>query len=177
VGQGDVVLLQKEIPVPTVEGALAEARRAGDSSVLNTAPVRSVAAALLCAADVVVANETEFALYGERLGLDGSDRDTAMRAFAARFGNTLVVTLGGDGVAAAAGDRLVRRPAPKIEPVDTVGAGDTFCGYLAAALSGGLALEPALARAATAGSLACLRPGAQPAIPRAAEVDAAMSAG
>ena len=58
-------------------------------------------------------------------------------------------------------------PALKITPVDTVGAGDTFCGYLAAGLAAGLPLEQALRRAAAAGSLACLKPGAQPAIPTA----------
>ena len=63
-----------------------------------------------------------------------------------------------------------------IEPVDTVGAGDTFCGYLAASLEQGLALEEALRRAAVAGSLACLKPGAQPAIPFAAEIDEALKA-
>ncbi len=65
-------------------------------------------------------------------------------------------------------------PALPIKPVDTVGAGDTFCGYLAAGLDAGLDLEAALRRAAAAGSLACLKPGAQPAIPLAAEVDAAL---
>jgi ribokinase len=62
----------------------------------------------------------------------------------------------------------------KITPVDTVGAGDTFCGYFAAGLSSGLTLEKALARAGTAGSLACLKPGAQPAIPLARDVDQAL---
>jgi ribokinase len=63
-------------------------------------------------------------------------------------------------------------PALKVTPVDTVGAGDTFCGYLAAGLDGGLTLKEAMARAAVAASLACLKPGAQPAIPTAAEVAA-----
>ena len=61
-----------------------------------------------------------------------------------------------------------------IKPVDTVGAGDTFCGYLAAGLDAGLDLASAMQRAAVAASLACLKPGAQPAIPRAEEVDQAM---
>jgi ribokinase len=59
----------------------------------------------------------------------------------------------------------------KIEPVDTVGAGDTFCGYLAASLDAGIDFDKALRRAAVAGSLACLQPGAQPAIPEAGKVD------
>ena len=58
-------------------------------------------------------------------------------------------------------------PALKVTPVDTVGAGDTFVGYLAAGLDAGLDLEAAMRRAAKAASLACLKPGAQPAIPYA----------
>jgi ribokinase len=65
-------------------------------------------------------------------------------------------------------------PALPIKPVDTVGAGDTFCGYLAAGLDAGLDLDAAMKRAAVAASLACLKPGAQPAIPTAAEVEKAM---
>ena len=60
--------------------------------------------------------------------------------------------------------------------VHTVGAGDTFCGYLAAGLDRGLILEDALRLAAAAGSLACLKAGAQPAIPLLAEVEAALRA-
>jgi ribokinase len=63
----------------------------------------------------------------------------------------------------------------KITPVDTVGAGDTFCGYFGAALLAGLPLEAALKRASTAASLACLKPGAQPAIPLAQDVDEALA--
>jgi ribokinase len=62
-------------------------------------------------------------------------------------------------------------PAHRVKPADTVGAGDTFCGYLAAALDAGHNLETAMRRAAVAGSLACLNPGAQPAIPHKSDVD------
>ena len=70
---------------------------------------------------------------------------------------------------------MLKVGALKVTPIDTVGAGDTFCGYLAAGLSAGLPLEQALRRAAAAGSLACLKPGAQPAIPTAKEVDHALA--
>ncbi|MBN9273120.1 MAG: ribokinase, partial [Mesorhizobium sp.] len=125
-------------------------------------------------ADYVVANETEFDLYAEAMSLKGADRPARMRDFAAQTGRTIVVTLGGDGVLAATPTDFLQVAALKITPVDTVGAGDTFCGYLAAGLSTGLGLEQALARAAAAGSLACLKPGAQPAIPLAADVEQAM---
>jgi ribokinase len=172
--KGDVVLLQQEIPLQTVEAALDVARAAGTVTVLNTAPFRGEAAAFLGKADYVVANETEFDLYGEALSLSGRDRPARMRDYAGKTGRTIVVTLGGDGVLAATPADLLMVPALKITPVDTVGAGDTFCGYFAAGLSSGLPLDQALARAAAAGSLACLKPGAQPAIPLAKEVDAAL---
>jgi len=172
--KGDIVLLQQEIPLQTVDAALEAARTAGAVTVLNTAPFRGEAAAFLGKADYVVANETEFDLYGEALSLSGRDRPARMRDYAGKTGRTIVVTLGGDGVLAATPADLLMVPALKITPVDTVGAGDTFCGYFAAGLSSGLPLEEALARATAAGSLACLKPGAQPAIPLAKEVDAAL---
>nr|WIE93347.1 ribokinase [Mesorhizobium sp. WSM4875] len=172
----DVVLLQHEIPLPTVEAALDATRAAGAVSVLNTAPFRPKAAGFLGKADYAVANETEFDLYGETLALTGHDREARMRDYAQKTGRAIVVTLGGDGVLAATPDHFITVPALKITPVDTVGAGDTFCGYLGAGLSSGLSLEQALTRAAAAGSLACLKPGAQPAIPLAKDVDAALAA-
>ena len=66
---------------------------------------------------------------------------------------------------------LLGFPAHKVTPVDTVGAGDTFVGYLAAGLEAGLELKAAMRRAAVAASLACLKPGAQPAIPMGDKVD------
>ncbi|MEO5326152.1 ribokinase [Mesorhizobium sp. CC13] len=168
--KGDVVLLQHEIPLSTVDAALDAARQAGAVTLLNTAPFRAEAAGFVGKANYVIANETEFDLYAEALGLPAGARQARMRAFARRTGATVIVTLGGDGVVAAAGDDFVHVDALKIKPVDTVGAGDTFCGYLAAGLAAKLDLKDALRRAAAAGSLACLKPGAQPSIPMAAEV-------
>ncbi|MBZ9727208.1 ribokinase [Mesorhizobium sp. CO1-1-11] len=172
--KGDVVLLQHEIPLATVDAALDQARAAGAITVLNTAPFHGGAAAFLGKADYAVANETEFDLYGEALALKGRDRAARMRDYASKTGRIIVVTLGGDGVMAATPSEFLSVPALQITPVDTVGAGDTFCGYFAAGLSSGLTLEQALARAGAAGSLACLKPGAQPAIPLAKDVDQAL---
>jgi ribokinase len=66
-------------------------------------------------------------------------------------------------------------PAPKVKPVDTVGAGDCFCGALAAELCGrdkpASNLETALRFAVAAASLKVTRPGAQAGIPRRFEVE------
>jgi ribokinase len=172
--KGEYLLLQQEIPLETVEGALKAAQKAGAVSVLNTAPFRAQAAAFIGEADYIVANETEFDLYADALSLPGGDRTRRMAAFAERTGRTLIVTLGAEGVLAAAPGEALAVPALKVTPVDTVGAGDTFCGYLASSLASGLPLEQALRRATAAASLACLKEGAQPSIPLAAEVDRAM---
>ena len=66
--------------------------------------------------------------------------------------------------------RTMRAPALPVTAVDTVGAGDTFCGYLAATLSEEMPLADALGFAAAAASLACTKAGAQPSIPLRADV-------
>ncbi|MCR4267343.1 ribokinase [Nitratireductor sp. ZSWI3] len=172
---GNHVLLQLEIPIETVGAGLEATRAAGAVSLLNTAPYRPEAAPLLGKADYVIANETEFDLYAEALSLNGADRRARMQDFARTSGRTVIVTLGADGAWAATPETFLTVPTIKIAPVDTVGAGDTFCGYLATALAEGLGLEQALRRATVAGALACLKPGAQPAIPLKAEVDAAIA--
>jgi ribokinase len=170
--RGDTLMLQLEIPSGSVEKALFEAKRQGVRSIINIAPLTADAARLGRMADIVIANETEFELLAGKSGFDGAEREAAMRQLHAETGQTVIVTLGAEGVVAVHEGEVHRAKGLKIEPVDTVGAGDTFCGYLAASLDAGLAFPEALRRAAVAGSLACLKPGAQPAIPTAAEVAA-----
>jgi len=169
---GDTLMLQLEIPAASVEKALAAAKSKGITSIINIAPLTADAARLGRMADIVVANETEFELLAGREGLSAAEREEAMQALSRETGQTVIVTLGAEGVVAVRSGAIHRAKGLKIEPVDTVGAGDTFCGYLAASLDAGLDFDAALRRAAVAGSLACLYPGAQPAIPLAAEVDA-----
>lgn len=169
---GDILMLQLEIPPASVEKALVEAKSKGIISIINIAPLTADAARLGRMADIVVANETEFELLAGRNGLSAAEREDAMQTLSRETGQTVIVTLGAEGVVAVRDDSIHRAKGLKIEPVDTVGAGDTFCGYLAASLDAGIEFNAALRRAAVAGSLACLKPGAQPAIPLAIEVDA-----
>ncbi|SFA97253.1 ribokinase [Rhizobium sp. NFR07] len=168
---GDVLMLQLEIPASAVEAALGAAREKGVTTILNTAPFTADAARLAALADIVVANETEFdAIIGGNTATSDA-RIEALRQRHTAGKQTFVVTLGGDGVIAIRDGEILTAKGLKIEPVDTVGAGDTFCGYLAASLDQGLTFADALRRAAVAGSLACLERGAQPSIPLAAAVD------
>lgn len=165
----DTILVQQEVPQAATRRALELAREKGARSILNTAPFLPDTARLAPLADIVVANETEFSLL---TGRPIEQLDAAMQDWVNQTGRTIVVTLGPDGARARTPDGPIAVPAHRVKPVDTVGAGDTFCGYLAAGLDAGHTLEAALRRAAIAGSLACLKPGAQPAIPHESAVDA-----
>jgi len=169
---GEALLLQMEIPDAAVARALDAARSAGAVSYLNIAPFRPAASELARHADVVIANETEFAALTGAIGLADGSIDAQMTRLAADLDAAIVLTLGADGAVAATADGLARAASPAIEPVDTVGAGDTFCGYLAAARAEGLDWPEALDLACRAGALACLTEGAQPSIPERAQVDA-----
>ncbi|RNC91436.1 ribokinase [Oceaniradius stylonematis] len=169
---GNALLLQMEIPDTAVARALEAARAAGAVSYLNIAPFRPAAAELARHADVVIANETEFAALTGEIGLADDSIDAQMTRLAAELKAAIVLTLGADGAFAATADGMARAASPAIEPVDTVGAGDTFCGYLAAARAEGKDWPEALDLACRAGALACLTEGAQPSIPDRARVDA-----
>jgi ribokinase len=169
---GDVALLQLELPLPVVAAGLAAARRAGALAILNAAPVDPAAAALLPDVDLLVVNEIEAA---DLLGAAADAVDAAvLRRLAALGPRQVVVTLGGAGVAVWDGAAAWRLPALPVTPVDTTGAGDAFCGVLAAGLAAGLDLAGAVRRGVVAGGLAVTRPGAQSSLPARAEIEAAL---
>ncbi|MFC6510095.1 ribokinase [Promicromonospora citrea] len=169
VAAADVVLAQLEIPLGTVTAAAVE-RRQGALFVLNAAPSRELPDALWREVDVLVVNEHEAA---DLAGAAGTPEDLAA-ALLARV-PAVVVTLGAEGSLVVRRDTdPVRVPAARVDAVDTTGAGDTYCGVLAAALARlGLAgLADAARLAGAAAALAVTRPGAQDAVPDAAEVAA-----
>jgi ribokinase len=173
-----VLLVQLETPLAAVQEALACARAAGVTTVLNPAPAPTtpLPRELLALADLVVPNETEAAaLTGE----DTSDTAGVDRAAAALLGagaGAVLLTLGERGALYRDADRTIRVPTSPVTAVDATAAGDAFCGALAAALSHGRPLEDALARAAAAGALAVTVAGAVPSLPMAAAVDALLAA-
>ena len=174
IAPGSVVMAQQEIPQEATIRALAIARQKGAIGILNVAPMLDDTASAASEAAIVIANESEFAVL---CGGEAGPLEAVMREWAARRQQTLIVTLGEKGaVAATPTGVIIHVPALAVEPVDTVGAGDTFCGYFAAALEAGLNLEQALRRAVVAASLACQNEGAQPSIPYAQQVDPAQPA-
>ncbi|MDZ7823964.1 MAG: PfkB family carbohydrate kinase [Ahrensia sp.] len=171
----DFVMLQMEIPAVVNFAAIDQAHTAGAISVLNIAPFNNEAVKLAKHADIIIANETEFDALADAMGLVGNGFGERAAGFASATGRTIIITLGAKGAIGASRDGVFTADAPKIIPVDTVGAGDTFCGAFTVALSEGKGLAEAMHFGCVAGALACLKHGAQPAIPYREEIDALIS--
>ena len=168
----DVVLLPLESPRATVRAAAAAA---AGTVVLNPAPAQPLPEDLLALVDVLVPNEHELLRL---TGADDGDRAPAeLAALCRRLGvASVVVTLGGRGalVVPAGGAALLQAP-PPVEPVDTTGAGDCFCGALAVALGRGDDLAAAVRYSAAAAAASTTGPGARGALPDDATVRAVLT--
>jgi ribokinase len=147
--------------------ALAVARDAGARTILNPAPATALPPALLQSTDIVVPNEHEVELLGGVAELLRSGVE-AVIITRGRNGVTVVSDRGSDSWTA---------PPFEVDAIDSTGAGDAFCGTLAAALAAGDDLRAAVRRAAAAGALATTRAGAVPSLPDRAAVDALLAAG
>ncbi|UFN50548.1 PfkB family carbohydrate kinase [Roseomonas sp. OT10] len=171
-GPDTLLLLQMEVPVPEMAALIGRARRRGARVVLNLAPPGDLPPETLRALDLLIVNEHEAAWLAQRLGCGA-----AAAALHAALGIDVAVTLGEAGAEAATVGGPLRQAIFPATAVDTTGAGDCWCGVLAAALSRGAPLAAAMRRAAAAASLAVGRPGAAQAMPWAAETDALLAAG
>jgi len=174
-GPDTVLCLSLEAPLDSIAALARRAALAKCRIVLNAAPARPVPAGLLDLLDVLIVNRHEATALARSLGIEADTPMESARALAKGRKTAVIATLGGEGAVAFRGGKAWRVPALAIGPaVDTTGAGDAFAGALAAALDAGSDLAPALARAAVAGALACTKEGAQPALPDAAEIAAAL---
>ncbi len=172
-GSGDTLLLQMEVPLAQNYAAAAEARAAGARVILSLAPYEPLSPDELAAFDMVIVNQHEAADLARHLAIAEGTPEETVTALAGKLGRAVIATLGADGAVAADGKEVIRVPALHVTPVDTTGAGDTFCGVLAAWLDEGASFRTALARAAVAGSLATTKEGAQPSFPTRAEIQEA----
>lgn len=155
------------------EAVLAGARIASDAEmkiVINPAPARELPGTLLALRPILVPNE------GEAQALTGENEPmNAARVLAARSGAPVVVTLGPQGAVVVDDGAVEHVPAPLVETVDTTGAGDTFCGALAAELAAGSSLIDAVRFAVHAASISVTVPGARGGMPSRADVEASLT--
>lgn len=169
--QAHVVVAQLECPLDAVTEALAIAREAGAVTVLNAAPVQPLGDALLGQLDWLVVNEIEAAALAGMPVPGPAEARAVAEQLRRRGPRQVLVTLGAEGLVLAGPEGTLALPAPRVQAVDTTGAGDTVVGALAAALAAGRPLREALTRAQAAAALAVTRLGTQSAMPTAAEVD------
>lgn len=170
--RGDLthLLLQGELTAEVTREAARRARVAGLTVIHNAAPAREPDPELLLLTHHLVVNEHELsALAG-----DQGDAEAGARQLLGHGPRAVTVTLGARGSLTVTREAIHRLPAHPVTPVDTTGAGDTFCGVLTAWLAGGQSLPEALRAATVAAALACTRPGAQDAMPGRAEIEAAL---
>lgn len=185
-GPGDVVLVGHEIPTATAATALGTAREAGALTILNPAPADGLDRSVFGLADILTPNRTELAALvaddARRIGragrvserpeiaaatlLDPNSEGTGVR-------RAVIVTLGEAGAIVVGRDAApLDLAAPEVASIDTVGAGDTFNGALAAGIASGLDLESAARRAIAAAALSTTRSGAREGMPTLAEIEA-----
>jgi ribokinase len=157
-----VVLAQLEIPLDAVADAFRLARSAGATTVLNPAPAAELPDVLLSLTDIVIPNQHELSLLG------GSEH------LLRRGPRAVIVTLGREGAMWFSATGSTEIPPLPVEPVDTTGAGDAFCGAFCARLAAGDPIGTALSWAAVAGALATTVAGAVPSLPHTAAIQAAL---
>ena len=146
-------------------------------AILLDEPAAEPVSRVLAGSDRIIISSATLAealIVAQGLGITETEPEAIARAIDAHHGVSTIVTLGAAGAIGWTGG--VRRPvsAPAITAVDTVGAGDCFCGAYAAARDAGFGFTGALARGVAAGSLACRSPGAQPSYPAKADLEHAM---
>lgn len=163
------LVAQQELPLESVGRAFVRAREAGVRTLLNAAPYRVGAEALLPLCDLLVVNETEAAALLQRDFASAEARAEGLR----RLGpEAVLLSLGAEGAVWADARGTRRVAAHRVKAVDTVGAGDTLVGALVTALAEGQGIDEALAFAQAAAAIAVSRPGVQDAMPTRAELEA-----
>jgi ribokinase len=165
-----VFLSQLETPLDAIEALFASPAARRGITILNAAPAAEAARVLFPLADVIVVNQGELTLFaGDAEPAGAGDAIVPARRLISREGQTIIVTLGAAGVLAVTAQSQTLVAGCPARVADTTGAGDCFCGVLAATLAEGRSLAEALALANQAAALSTEQPGA--AVPRTLRTD------
>lgn len=158
----DIILIQQEIPIETVEYVATFCDRFQRKLLLNPAPARKLSEKVIEYATFITPNEHEFAV------LFGNENRSKVLA---KYPNKLIITEGSNGVRFHNGKTEEVIPAYQVEPVDTTGAGDTFNAAFAVAVAEGKEIADAIKIANRAASLSIKKFGAQGGMPTRKELE------
>jgi len=189
VQQGDIVVLQLEVPFEVNAAAARAGHERGALVVLNSAPSDPRVLSLVEDLDLLVVNRSELAdllaadadaatadataaAADAQVGTAADGLRVAATELADRLGVRLLCTFGGDGSVLIGEGTPIEQEAHRVEAVDTTAAGDTFIGYVVASLADDELWVDALETASRAAAVAVGREGAARSVPTRAEVDA-----
>lgn len=155
--QSDLVLVQNETPVKSVEYLIKKCSELSIPLLLNPAPAREIDRGLLEKVTFLTPNETECDVL-----FPGEDRNDLL----AKYPNKLIITLGSKGAVFHDGEQVRSVPSLKVDKVvDTTGAGDTFNGAFAFAYASGLTIKDSIKFGNLAAGMSIQKPGAQTGAP------------
>ncbi|MBY8992304.1 MAG: ribokinase [Candidatus Lokiarchaeota archaeon] len=174
-----VLVVQMEIPIKTIETVFRIASEGDVIKILNPAPLKPISLETLKNVDIIVPNEGELhRLYSNmKLHGDPGEGKQKIKQISREIANLgikyVITTLGDKGclIYLSKEDKFVEISAPKVDVVDTVGAGDCFIGVLASKLSQGETIINAVKYAIIAASIAVTRKGAQDSMPDLKEIE------
>lgn len=167
----DVVLLQLESPIKTIETVVNKCYDRGIIVILNPAPAQSLSDDILKKINVITPNRVEAEmLTGIKVTDEESLRSITMKFFDFGIKNVLV-TLGSKGIYAGLPDMMEFIPSFKVQSIDSTGAGDVFNGSLAAFLAEGMPIKKAVKMANASASISVTRMGAQNCAPNRREIE------
>jgi ribokinase len=167
---GEILLIQLEIPMRTVEFAARYARGKGMTVILNPAPANDLIPELFGLLDIITPNVNEAEVLSGVKITDIASAKEAAESLHQQGVKNVIITLGKLGAALLEDGVFYHIPAPEVETVDTTAAGDVFNGALAVAVAEGRSLKDAASFACMAAAIAVTRLGAQSSIPYRNEV-------
>lgn len=167
----DILLMQLEIPMDTVEYAAKIANEGGNKVILNPAPAQSLSNDLLKNIYLLIPNKIEAEIISGIKVEDWKSAREAAGIICAKGVRKVIITLGSLGALLKDGDKYYEIPSNKVETVDTTAAGDTFCGALCVAMSEGENLVNAIKFANKCAAVTVTRMGAQASIPHRLEIN------
>jgi ribokinase len=170
ISEAEIILVQLEIPMATIEYIAKSAKAHHQKLIINPAPARTLSNELLAGLFLITPNETEASFL---TGISVTDEATASEAAAVLLNQgvqNVIITLGRQGACFQNREAKFLVKAPVVQAVDTTAAGDTFSGALAVALTEGMEWEKAIQFAVQAASISVTRMGAQASVPYRKEI-------
>lgn len=166
----DIVILQQEIPIETVEYSLEQASKKGKITILNPAPAIKITEKILTFTDFLILNETELELVSGKESIPEAEYIQAIKELKNKGAKNIILTLGEKGGMYTDGEEVKDYKALKVKAVDSTAAGDSFIGAFALKLAENATVSDALNFAVGVSALTVTRSGAQQSLPTQEEL-------